>query len=358
MSAHEPSSLPPGLRDRLREEPVPERADLEALWNRLGSLRRDDEVPETGAAWQSLQECLQDRRPEDRPADRSAPSSRPDPTGSTNHRADRAPTDRAARSPRGDGESRSSHRWAGPWTVAAAVLVLVLGGVWAWSLPVTVTAPAGERQTTTMPDGSTVQLNSGSSLSYARNFQAWPFAEATTRGVHLDGEAFFDVRDAERPFVVETPDARVRVLGTQFNVRVDRGAQTGTRVTVSSGRVRVASVRDSSAAVVLDTPGQSSTVADASARPSRPEPVDLERTLVWRDGGFAVTDRPLTDIVRELERRYGVQIRLDASVQNPSAPLSLYYPTATAVETIVSDLCTARGLNYRPTSRGLLIYDP
>jgi hypothetical protein len=28
------------------------------------------------------------------------------------------------------------------------------------------------------------------------------------------------------------------------------------------------------------------------------------------------------------------------------------------VETIVSDLCTARGLNYRPTSRGLLIYDP
>lgn len=356
MSAHEPSSLPPDLRERLREEPAPERADLEALWERLGSLRRDDEVPETGAAWQSLQERLADR-PADRSADRSAPSSHPDPTGSTNHRADRAPADRSPQPARGD-DVRSSHRWAGPWTVAAAVVVLVLGGVWAWSLPVTVTAPPGERQMTTLPDGSTVHLNSESSLSYARNFRAWPFVDAETRDVHLDGEAFFDVRDGERPFVVETADARVRVLGTQFNVRADRGAQTGTRVTVSSGRVRVSSVRNAGAAVVLDAPGQSSTVADASARPSRPEPVDLERALVWRDGGFAVTDRPLTDIVRELERRYGVQIRIDASVQNPSAPLSLYYPTSTGVETIVSDLCTARGLNYRPTSRGLLIYDP
>lgn len=349
MSAHEPSSLPPDLRERLREEPVPERADLEALWERLGSLRRDDEVPETGAAWQSLQERL---------ADRPAPPSRPDPTGSTNHQADRVPTDRSPQPAREGDAARSSHRWAGPWTVAAAVLVLVLGGVWAWSLPVTVTAPPGERQMTTLPDGSTVQLNSESSLSYARSFRAWPFVDAETRAVHLDGEAFFDVQDGERPFVVETSDARVRVLGTQFNVRAERGAQTGTRVTVSSGRVRVASVRNASAAVVLDTPGQSSSVANASARPSRPEPVDLERALVWRDGGFAVTDRPLTDIVRELERRYGVQIRIDASVQNPSAPLSLYYPTATGVETIVSDLCTARGLNYRPTSRGLLIYDP
>lgn len=349
MSAHESSSLPPGLRERLGEEPVPERADLEALWERLGSLRRDDEVPETDAAWQSLQERL---------ADRPARSSRPDPTGSTNHQADRAPTDRSPQLAREGDAARSSHRWAGPWTVAATVLVLVLGGVWAWSLPVTVTAPPGERQTTTLPDGSTVQLNSESSLSYARTFRAWPFVHAETRTVHLDGEAFFDVRDGERPFVVETLDARVRVLGTQFNVRADRGAQTGTRVTVSSGRVRVASVRNASAAVVLDTPGQSSTVANASTGPSRPEPVDLERALVWRDGGFAVTDRPLTDIVRDLERRYGVQIRIDASVQNPSAPLSLYYPTATGVETIVSDLCTARGLNYRPTSRGLLIYDP
>lgn len=356
MSAHESSSLPPDLRERLREEPVPERADLEALWKRLGSLRRDDEVPETGAAWQSLQERLANR-PADRPADRPAPPSRPDPTVPTNHQADRAPTDRLPQPAREGDAARSSHRWAGPWRVAAAVLVLVLGGVWAWSLPVTVTAPPGERQTTTLPDGSTVHLNSESSLSYTRTFRAWPFGDAETRGVHLDGEAFFDVRDGERPFVVETSDARVRVLGTQFNVRAGRGAQPGTRVTVSSGRVRVASVRNASAAVVLDTPGQSSTVANASARPSRPEPVDLERALVWRDGGFAVTDRPLTEIVRELERRYGVQIRIDASVQNPSAPLSLYYPTATGVETIVSDLCTARGLSYRPTSRGLLIYD-
>jgi ferric-dicitrate binding protein FerR (iron transport regulator) len=358
MSAHEPSSLPPDLHERLREEPVPERANLEALWERLGSLRRDDEVPETGAAWQALQERLAER-PSDHSADRSAPSTRPAPKGSTNHQADRAPADRAPQPAReGEGAVRSSHRWAGPWTVAAVLLVLVLGGVWAWSLPVTVTAPPGERQTATLPDGSTVQLNSESSLSYARTFRAWPFVDAETRGVQLDGEAFFDVRDGERPFVVETADARVRVLGTQFNVRADREAQAGTRVTVSSGRVRVASVRNAGAAVVLDTPGQSSSVANATARPSRPEPVDLERALVWRDGGFAVTDRPLTDIVRELERRYGVQIRIDASVQNPSAPLSLYYPTATGVETIVSDLCTARGLNYRPTSRGLLIYDP
>lgn len=348
MSADEPFSLPPALQKRLQEESTSERADLEALWERIGRLRRDEAVPDADAAWQSLQERL-----EDRPSPRDAGVS-------VNHAPDRAAADRAARSAKNAGGSTgsTSHRWAGPWTVAAALVVLAVAGVWAWSLPTTVTAPSGDHRTATLPDGSSVQLNSGTSISHARNFQAWPLVSADTRTVRLDGEAYFTVEDAPRPFVVETASARIQVIGTEFNVRAHRRSGPGTQVTVSSGRVRVAAIRNADTSVVLDTPGQTSTVADASVPPSRPEATDLKRTLVWRDGGFAVTDLPLTDVVSELERRYDVEIRIDGSVENASAPLSLYYPVAPDVETIVGDLCTARGLKYRPTSRGLVIYDP
>lgn len=65
-----------------------------------------------------------------------------------------------------------------------------------------------------LPDGSQVWLNAGSKLKYDKSFNG------TQREVQLVGEAYFDVaRNPAKPFIINTATMRLRVLGTQFNVR-------------------------------------------------------------------------------------------------------------------------------------------
>ena len=66
-----------------------------------------------------------------------------------------------------------------------------------------------ELQLVTLPDGSLVELNAGSRLTYSN----------TSRKVELQGEAFFQVQKDEVQFVVSTGISKVVVLGTAFNVR-------------------------------------------------------------------------------------------------------------------------------------------
>ncbi|HZF63597.1 MAG TPA: FecR family protein, partial [Chitinophagaceae bacterium] len=107
-------------------------------------------------------------------------------------------------------------------TVAASVLLVLLSIFW-FTNKKTVTPGAelnlvstnyGSKKKLRLPDGTQVWLNSGSSLSYYKNFSK------THREVQLIGEAFFDVvEDKKRPFLIHTKLMDVRVLGTAFNVR-------------------------------------------------------------------------------------------------------------------------------------------
>jgi len=75
------------------------------------------------------------------------------------------------------------------------------------------TAPR-EKVRMTLPDGTVVTLNSGTTLSYPLSFGN------KNREVYLNGEAFFDVhRDRQHPFIIHTKKMNVRVLGTVFNIK-------------------------------------------------------------------------------------------------------------------------------------------
>ncbi|WP_430972870.1 FecR family protein [Sunxiuqinia rutila] len=74
--------------------------------------------------------------------------------------------------------------------------------------------PFGSKSVVTLPDGSRVWINAGSSVRYPITF------DESQRLVWLDGEAFFDVvTNKERPFYVETAGVKVKATGTRFNVR-------------------------------------------------------------------------------------------------------------------------------------------
>ena len=67
---------------------------------------------------------------------------------------------------------------------------------------------------TTLEDGSVVYLAGNTSLKFPEHFSS------DRREVSLQGNALFDVAgNHKRPFIIETEDTRIEVLGTAFNVK-------------------------------------------------------------------------------------------------------------------------------------------
>ncbi|MEO5594630.1 MAG: FecR family protein [Chitinophagaceae bacterium] len=91
----------------------------------------------------------------------------------------------------------------------------------------------GSRTKLQLPDGTQVWLNSGSKLSYDKNFGNG------TREVILSGEAYFDVvKNPAHPFVIHTTTIDIKVLGTAFNVKSFPG-EKNTETSLIRGSIEV-----------------------------------------------------------------------------------------------------------------------
>lgn len=243
-------------------------------------------------------------------------------------------------------ENNYRNKWR--WMLAAAIVIIAIGtGI--LFVPQTVNAPYGDMVSVTLPDGSTVELNSGSELQYNRLFAFW------NRDISLDGEAFFAVQDEEMPFTVDANGSEVRVTGTKFNVRSwddDPGAET--EVTVSEGTVEFYPEGESDKSVKI-YPGQLSRWALEMETPTKPEPVSIDRMLAWRENDLVFNNKSLQVIFRELERRFDLEIDLQAA-GFAHETLTTYYAKPKNVESILEDICRVKGLRYAETANGYRIY--
>lgn len=228
--------------------------------------------------------------------------------------------------------SRGAFRSRGRALWVSVVGFLLLVSI-AWAIaPVTVTVPRGETLAVTLPDGSEAELSGGSTLTHARYF-VWG-----DRTVQLRGEGFFDVRTTSRPFVVETHNATVSVLGTQFNVRSWRGdTQPGTDVIVTEGRVAVRARAGAGKAVEVAA-NQMSRVDGPRGVPTSPTDVDATDRLAWRRGGISYVNQPVVDVLSDLERRFGLEIHLEGPV-SPTRRLTLYRSNVKSGREVVEDVC-------------------
>lgn len=109
--------------------------------------------------------------------------------------------------------SKTKNLWFRPLLKIAAVLALGLSiYYYSTTLDSTFNTAIAQQTTIELPDESTVNLNSNSTLVF--NDKSW----STNRQVRLEGEAFFKVAKGQK-FEVVTNDGVVSVLGTEFNVK-------------------------------------------------------------------------------------------------------------------------------------------
>lgn len=198
----------------------------------------------------------------------------------------------------------SVRRWRPALALAASLLLATAVSYpqWAYFLADYRTL-AGNQQQVQLEDGSSVLLNSDSafSLQYA----------ADRRQITLErGEAHFQVAaDRERPFVVKTPAGEIRALGTAFDVRL---AGDAARVTVFEHAVRI-TTRDGAVLVAL---AEGEQVAFDRRALQAAEPVDLQRAGAWQRQRMLFQDKPLAEVIAELDRyRPGKIVVVDRSIE-------------------------------------------
>lgn len=176
-----------------------------------------------------------------------------------------------------------------PLAWAVATLIAGAGGVIAWrELAPNYATGVGEQRLEVLADGSRMRLNTDTKVRVE-------FRAGERRVVLQHGQAFFEVaHDAARPFVVVADGARVRAIGTKFDVRHDSAA---VRVTLLQGRVQVRGGDGSEAELA---PGQS-VVADHGGL-SRPVATDAGAVASWTSGRITFSGVPLRDAVAEVNR--------------------------------------------------------
>ena len=167
----------------------------------------------------------------------------------------------------------------------------------------TVATGPGEHRRIDLADGSRIDLNGGTRIQLDRNNARYASLE--------QGEALFTVvHDEARPFEVDAAGARMRDLGTVFNVVAERGV---VEVGVSEGHV----LFDPPGAAVDLTPGMSLRRADANARPvvARVEP---DWVGGWRAGRLSYRATNVGQVADDLSRNLGVTVRASPGVAGQS----------------------------------------
>ena len=188
--------------------------------------------------------------------------------------------------------------------------------------------PEGSTSSFTLPDGTSVILNSGSRLSYLSDFGS------THRDVRLDGEAYFDViHNEELPFRVNTDRLIVTDLGTAFNLRnysSDADAQIALvqgKVEFSHGAQECSTPMNPGEIALLDKETGLSSVAEGR----------LENVVCWISGHITFDDESLDSIVRKLERSYNVSI----SIERPELGAIRFNGSFDKSSTTVAEILTA-----------------
>ena len=191
------------------------------------------------------------------------------------------------------------------WMAAATVAMLIAMSGWLYNI-VSDSEPAfivasnntGIVQKVTLPDGTIINLNTCSRLTYPESFSG------KSREVFLDGEAYFDVaHDKRHPFIVRAGELKIRVLGTKFNVNASTLVPQIT-ATLIEGSIEAVTGKKN----ILMKPNQQLKYDTSSGRVSLTELTNASREIRWTQNVWVLSDTPLLDICQRLEQQFNIKI--------------------------------------------------
>lgn len=268
--------------------------------------------------------------------------------------------------------------------VAACLSIVIAGVYWVEIQKGTVSSQTkkevmvtqkGNRMKIVLPDGSNVWLNAGSKLFYEKKFQG------SSRMVRLEGEAYFDVvKDAHRPFIVQTDSIDIQVLGTSFNVKAYPADKT-IEATLIKGIIQVRRRGSNAKEAIILHPHEKLTIEKRAAENPAAVSNEIKKELLapikmpasithldtalsvenqvetaWLYNRLAFRDESFEELALQLERWYNVKI-----IFEDEAVKQLHFNGSFENETIEQAfiaLQTAAPFNFKIQQNEIFISSP
>ena len=212
---------------------------------------------------------------------------------------------------------------------------------------VELSVPYGKSETITLPDGSKVWLNAGSTLIYPSSFE-----HLNRRDIYLSGTASFDVyKNKEKPFTVKTSILNVEALGTLFSVEAYPNEEL-VRTILERGSIKV-DIKDEKQESYILHPSERLTYSTSTREVSldKVNPTLYERK---RNGTLIFENETLVNILNSLERQYGVSF-----IYNPKLKETEYYNVRfnqnESIEDILKILNLLMDIDYKIIGNKILI---
>ena len=208
-------------------------------------------------------------------------------------------------------------------------------------------SPFDERKEVTLPDGSTVLLNYGSTIKLENNYNQ------KERRVILEGEAFFTVQpNTKKPFTVLTKHSQTTALGTSFKVK-DFPGENSSNVMLATGKVRVFPVtmqKEEKEFILF--PGKQLTIDQAGN--SFPADFSQQQLSDWKNIQINFESADLATIIREVEYYYGVRMVLQNEPGNQVALTGKFYEKS--LKDVLEAISYTNKLTYTQKQNTVYIY--
>jgi ferric-dicitrate binding protein FerR (iron transport regulator) len=182
--------------------------------------------------------------------------------------------------------------------IAAAVAVLLIVGYSSYYLnSVDVYMSNGNSIAHQLPDGSMVDLNADTRISY--NKLSW----LINRKISLEGEAFFQVQKGKK-FSVESDFGKTQVMGTSFNVY---SRDRDYKVECISGRVKVSYNGAGKSVFITKETG----VRYGETQKGEVYSFNNDTRIDWRKGEFYFNNESIINVLDEFSRQYNIKVKVD-----------------------------------------------
>lgn len=164
----------------------------------------------------------------------------------------------------------------------------------------TVNCPVGVKTQLSLPDGSVVWLNSGTTLKYQLPFKN------KIRNIKMDGEAYFEIKKDRIPFIVNSGNSKVRVYGTEFNVKAF-AADDNLEVALREGSIGFTS---SANIPEKKLSPNDFLIYNKSNNSIKITNKNINKHIAWKNNQLVFDETPLSEMAIMLERWYGIKVEI------------------------------------------------
>lgn len=212
---------------------------------------------------------------------------------------------------------------------------------------IVVVTPKGSCTSVNLPDGSKVKLNGDSRISYSQGYGV------DSRIVNIEGEGYFEVKkDSTKPFIVNSANIIVKVLGTKFNF-CDYPQETQALVALDEGKVNMTSIESKQEITLL--PNQQVFFDKKTGAMKLLDTKTLANKSQWTKGIITFNGESLKDIAAVLERCYSVTFKISPSKQNSLHFYGVFYKDSQNVYDIIEALAATGKFTYKISGKTIII---